>query len=160
MFDARRVCKKVGLVIKEKQEGDTQERFVFGKFHLPDKIYLYTENIEKTERVMADQNLCPFFEGAMLKDLIIAHEIFHSIELKDKKLYTSAIRVPLWRFLGFTYQSGLFAAGEIAAMDFAREITGISYNPFLFDILLLYMKDGEYGAKWAKKVLDLCPPHS
>jgi len=147
------IAENMGMKLIEKTGGDTKERFMFGQFNMPNKISLYVDNIRKTEHMMFDREIDRSLDGVRLRDVIISHELFHSIELTDKTLYTSSVKIPLWRFLGYTHKSGIYALGEIAAMSFARELMDLTLNPFIFDVVLIYMKNDDRGNAATKKIL-------
>ncbi|MFR7450898.1 MAG: hypothetical protein ACLUUL_02195 [Gemmiger sp.] len=72
-----------------------------------------------------------------VRALLLAHEVFHAIEeANESTIYTRTQKLRLWKIFGFANDSTVRAIGEIAAMYFAKELTGSRFNPFLLDPLL------------------------
>lgn len=73
----------------------------------------------------------------LIRQLLIAHEIFHFIEQQQaRSIFTQQKHLRLWS-LGLWHQDcQLQVLGEIAAMAFAQTICDCSFNPFALDVLL------------------------
>lgn len=55
-----------------------------------------------------------------------------------KEIFTQTETIRLWSVGPFHNDSTIIALSEIAAMAFAKEMTQISYAPYLMDVLLVY----------------------
>ena len=71
--------------------------------------------------------------------LLLGHELFHFVEEKYKKeIWTRTYKIELWAPKPLHNRSGVSVLGEIAAMSFAKTLTGISYSPYVMDAFLVY----------------------
>jgi hypothetical protein len=68
-------------------------------------------------------------------------------------IYTRTEKILLWKFFGFKNYSVIRTLGEIGAMAFTKELMGLSYSPFIFDILLYYCYDPASAEKIYQDVL-------
>jgi hypothetical protein len=111
---------------------------IFARYVEPDEVDIFTDGLERAERLIADCSLGGLLGHVDLRSLLLAHEIFHAVEYrKADSIYTKTEKVELWK-RPFSNKSGLVCLGEIAGMEFAREMLGISYSPYVFDVLLMY----------------------
>lgn len=143
-------AEKLGLTISEIEEVNSKDYILFAKFNSPNIISINKNSVKKAEEIINEENLNGLIEDVKIEDILIAHEMFHFIEMNNKEIYTSNTKVMLWKLGPIKYDSGLVALGEIAAMAFAKELLQISYYPNLFDILLVYPHDN----KRAKMLYD------
>jgi hypothetical protein len=151
----REYAENLGITITESNDESSRDYILFAKFNAPDKITVYMNNVRKTEEIVKKENLNRLLDGVKIDDVLIAHEMFHFIENSSKDIYTRRKKIRLWKLGPIVYNSGLVAAGEIAAMAFARELLGLSYYPNLFDILLLLPHDEKKAVALYKEVHDL-----
>lgn len=133
----------LGIKVSKLEDGDSKDYILFAKFNSPNKISIYMKNVRKAEELVEDEKLNMLLDGVKIEDVLIAHEMFHFIEDKNKGIYTRTEKIELWKLGPVKYNSGLVALGEIAAMAFAKELLQLSYYPNLFDILLLYPHNKE-----------------
>lgn len=128
------------LEIKNKEEKSD-----FGYYELAyfedEKIIFNDENIRKIED-MASLNNLPIFEDIEIKDIILAHELYHKIEQVDK-LPTDRVYIT-YKKMGFiTKKVKLKAPSEIGAMAFAKSFLGLEINPLIINYLLAKAYDKE-----------------
>ena len=95
--------------------------------------------INKVEEFIKEDDIKDILGSVNIADVLLLHELFHSIEEKYKnEIYTKTEKIRLWS-LGFIhYNSCLIALSEIAAMSFAFSYSGIKFSPYLLDVLLVY----------------------
>jgi len=146
----RQYAQMLGLIISEIEEKNANDYILFAKFNSPNIISININNVKKGEESVKKENLDLIIEDVKIDEVLIAHEMFHFIEGKNKEIYTSNTKITLWKLGPIKYKSHLIALGEIAAMAFTKELMQISYYPNLFDILLLYSHD----EKRAKMLYD------
>jgi hypothetical protein len=150
MKSCRDYVKNLGLDISEIEERNSDDYILFAKFNSPNKISICINNVKKAEETVKKENLNMLIDEVKIEDVLMAHEMFHFIEGKNKKIYTRKTKIRLWQLGPLKNDSGLVALGEIAAMAFAKELLQLSYYPNLFDILLLHPHD----EKRAKALYD------
>lgn len=140
-------------VIYENTDG-TDNYIVFARYNHPDQVTLYRGNTQKAEQLILTENLTDLLEEANVTSVLLAHELFHHIENMDSSIYTRTEKQLLWKIGPLKVQSRLIALGEIAAMAFARELLGLSYNPHIFDVILLYPHDIDKTQKLTNEILS------
>ena len=70
--------------------------------------------------------------------VLLWHELFHAVELQKKAtIFTQTEKIALWRGPISTIR----CLGEIAAMQFAAAMEGLTYSPYCLDVLLVYGYD-------------------
>lgn len=146
----RQYAQMLGLIISEIEEKNANDYILFAKFNSPNKISININNVKKGEETVDKGNVNLLIGEVKIEEILIAHEMFHFIEGKNKEIYTSITKIMLWKLGPIKYKSRLIALGEIAAMAFTKELLQLSYYPNLFDILLLYSHD----EKRAKMLYD------
>ncbi|HEY8891911.1 MAG TPA: hypothetical protein VIM70_16855 [Clostridium sp.] len=143
-------AKQLGLTISEIDEKNADDYILFAKFNSPNNIFININNVKKVNELVSAENMNILIDEVDIEEVLIAHEMFHFIEGQNKEMYTSNAKIMLWKLGPIKYTSRLIALGEIAAMAFAKELLNLSYNPNLFDVLLLYPHD----EKKAKMLYD------
>jgi len=82
-----------------------------GVFEEPNKIFLYGDNIRKAEKLMGRYK--NILGDIKLKDIILAHEVFHAIEWENSSLYTNTVKVEVLKIIPFRRKGTVLCAGEI-----------------------------------------------
>ena len=59
-------------------------------------------------------------------------------ETYQREIYTQTEKIRLWSLGPLHNDSRIIALSEIAAMAFARELTGLPYAPYVMDVFLVY----------------------
>ena len=137
----KEIIKKMNLKIIEKDSNTTDSYIMFACYNSPNKITIYKKNKILVEKYIFENKLNNKLENVDVEDVLLAHELFHHIEEKNKDIYTRNTKIVLWKIGSYKYKSGLVSIGEIAAMSFAKELLYLNYNPYLFDVLMLYPHD-------------------
>ena len=137
----------------------SENYIVFARFNFPDKVTIYNGNVDKVNQLIRDNDMYELLEYVNIGDVLLAHEMFHLLEEKDHLIYNKTEKIELWKIGPFHNKSGLVAIGEIAAMSFARELVGITYNPYVFDAIMLYPHDKEKSKKLIDEILRIKETH-
>lgn len=137
-MDSSSYAEKLNIDILEVEAHDDGSYILFAKFNDPNKVSVYMESVRKAEALVQSNDLSNLICGVNIKDVLIAHEMFHFIESQKNDIYTRNKKIQLWKLGPIKYKSGLVVLGEIAAMAFAKELLQLDYSPHLFDVLLLY----------------------
>jgi len=138
---------QLGLQIKKEDLEGSDDYIVFAKYNYPKDITLYMKNIEYLEAFIVEKQLQELLENANIENVLLAHEMYHYCEEHWTDMYSKETTIVLWKIGKFSYKSKVIALGEIAAMAFAKELIGLTYNPYLFDSLLLYPHNSEKATK-------------
>ena len=158
--DPDSMLKALGLILVENDAPMTSNRPLFAQF-VPDRrveimgqpIALYSSLYQK-EKEGADASLFPTPQE--VRALLLAHEIFHFVEeCNVKEIYSRTETIRLWEFLFIKWDSTVRAVGEIAAMSFAKVLTGAAYSPFILDVMLLFGYDPKMAESVFQRIMDI-----
>lgn len=134
----------MGLKITEGETKPGAKRLTFAVFTTPNHITIMNTPLRKVANDIKflneeDQKI---FSTGQLRNLLLAHEMFHFIEEKYKKeIYTKNKKILLWSLFGIKNTSTLRSLSEIAGMYFAKEMTGFPYSPMMLDVILFWPFD-------------------
>lgn len=135
-FDIYRLISHLNILLKEEPGESSMDYICFGFFEEPASITLFTNHIKNVVDFIQKYKIKKLWD-VNIKDIILAHEIFHYIEAKDKNLFVNRHRIKLWRLGPYTHTSTLVSSREIAAMSFAKKLLNLSFCPTVLDFLLL-----------------------
>jgi len=113
----------------------------FATYSMKDGITIYADNARLTDELILQYGFEELTGGVKTEELLLAHELFHHVENHTPDLYILKKHILLFKLGWFEHRSRLFCLGEIAAMAFAKELTGLPCSPYLFDVLMLYPKN-------------------
>jgi hypothetical protein len=151
--DIWQLIKEFGIGIKE-EEGDISLNYIyFGAFEESGAITLYIDNIRKGEELIREYKIKELL-NINLKEVILAHELFHYIEARNKKLFVNQYRIKLWKLGPYTHTSLLSCTSEIASMAFAKRLLNLNFCPNVLDVLLLYPHDRNEAKHIYRKIMD------
>ena len=134
----KKIIKRMNIDYIEKNSNVTETYIMFACYNSPNKITIFKKNKTMVEEFIKENDLSSKLEYIDVESVLLAHELFHHIEENNKDIYTKNEKVVLWKIGSYKYKSGLVCIGEIAAMAFAKELLSINYNPYVFDVLMLY----------------------
>lgn len=150
------IARKAGLDVRYPQIPTGGGRVLFAEFEEPGEIRIYQDVLERVEEMMRSEGVESMFEGISIVDVLAAHELFHYVEMRYKdSIFTLNYRKTLWRIGRFRYTSRLASLSEIAAMSFAKSLTGLEYSPCLFDVFLVYAYNREAGGSLYHEIRSL-----
>lgn len=130
---------RMGIPIAYGDEEQIGNRLLFALYDPRNGVFLMNNPIEKFAQLAQAQGIT----AAGTRDVLLAHELFHHIESQNTELYTQKKKIELWKLLFYTHRSNVRALSEIAAMSFAKELLGLSYSPYLYEVLMLWPYDEE-----------------
>lgn len=151
----KEIAKKMNLEITEKDSNGMDSYIMFACYNSPNKITVFMKNIILVEAFINENSLNNKLDNVDIESVLLAHEIFHHIEENNKDIYTRITKIALWKIGSYKYKSGLIALGEIAAMAFAKELLSLNYNPYIFDILMLYPHDKQKTDKLFNEIKEI-----
>lgn len=135
--DIYSVAEEEKLEIKESE--DTPEHFtdtLLGLFQYPNKITIMKKAIHSAVEEGKRQGL--EIDERKAIQTVISHEIFHFLENKNPKDYmTKVTKVTTFHLGPIRLKSKVAVLSEIAAMAFAKRLTGLSFSPYILDYLLM-----------------------
>ncbi|WP_066891707.1 hypothetical protein [Clostridium nigeriense] len=148
----KKIIKRMNIDYIEKNSNVTETYIMFACYNSPNKITIFKKNKTMVEEFIKENDLSSKLEYIDVESVLLAHELFHHIEENNKDIYTKNEKVVLWKIGSYKYKSGLVCIGEIAAMAFAKELLSINYNPYVFDVLMLYPHDKNKATELYKEI--------
>ncbi|OCA85932.1 hypothetical protein A8F94_13875 [Bacillus sp. FJAT-27225] len=124
--------------ISFKESYGTENFIMFACYNSPNSITLFKDNLELVNKFIPEHHLGSMLDQVDVEELLIAHELFHFIEEHEDDIFTKSTKIILWKLGKFQYKSQLTALSEIAAMQFAKDLLAVHFNPFVFDVLMLF----------------------
>lgn len=145
------ISRNLGFTVKTPDTPIGGGHVLFAQYVEPKEITVFMDCIEKAEKLITKEKLQGFFPAADLKDVLMAHELFHGIEYrKRKQIFTQTEKIELWR-RPFSNKSKILCLSEMAAMAFAKRMTGISCSPY---VLLMYCYNEEAAIALYEEILE------
>lgn len=133
------IANALGLQISYPDMPSDTSRVTFAEFVEPNKVMLYKDNLDKADELLEDREVCEILGITQVNQLLLAHEIFHYIEMRDSKsIFTQTEKLDLWAPKPFHNKSTIRCLGEIAGMAFAERLMGLAYSPFVMDVFFVY----------------------
>ena len=95
---SRKIAGELGFTVKTPDTPTGGGHVLFAQYVEPKEITVFMDCIEKAEKLINKEKLQSFFPAADLKDVLMAHELFHGIEYrKRKQIFTQTEKIELWR---------------------------------------------------------------
>lgn len=148
------IARELSVDVKRKSVPGGGGHVIFAQFEEPDQITVFADAAERFREMCAREEIGDLFHGADVEEVLTAHELFHAIEHKRQDvIYTQTEKVELWK-KPFSNRSRIIALSEIAAMAFAKRITGLSYSPYVYDVLLIESYNHEAACALYEEILS------
>lgn len=138
--DPQEMAAAMGMEVSFPEFPEKTDRVLFAEYRKPNCISIYVDAVNKASQLLVLPGVREILtEQLDISRLLLAHELFHSIEEQyQHEIFTKTEKVRLWSLGVFHNDSTVIAFSEIAAMGFAQELMGISYSPYLMDVFLVY----------------------
>lgn len=149
-------AEKLGLDVIFEDRPNDGGFVIFAQYRPPKKILVFNECLRKAEVTLKANPDILHFSKDDIQNVLIAHELFHYVEQSTPNIYTKSKKLELWSFGPFSNKSPISCLSEIAGMAFAKELTGISYSPYLFDLFLVYGYNPPAAYELYKGIVDEC----
>lgn len=138
---------KLGVRVERLPMPDGDGILTFAVFEEPDLIRVYTDNADATQNLIEASGGNEFIGDVDIYEMLLAHELFHVLQLKEPDLYVNQKHVRLWKIGPWIRESRLLSLEEVAAMAFAQELLQMRANPYLYDVLMLLPQATEQAEK-------------
>lgn len=132
------LARQLGLNLSFRSGENSAGTTLFATFEEPDSITINAGNAEATDQLILEEGLEPVTGAIKTAQLLIAHELYHYLELSRPNIYTAQKLITLWKIGPLVNLSRIPCLEEIGAMAFARELVGLKCSAYLFDVLMLY----------------------
>jgi len=151
------IAEKLGLEIEDPDRPSGISRITFAEYIEPNHINIYTDTFTKVQPYIEDEKISTMLgENFGLRNLLIAHEIFHHLEeLNKKEIFTRTEKVDLWAIKPFKNRSPINCLGEIAGMQFAKTLLHMDYSPFVMDVFLVYGYGKEVSSNLYREIMKI-----
>lgn len=149
------LAEKLGVRVERLPMPDGEGILTFAVFEEPDLIRVYTDNAEATRTLIEASGGNEFIGDVDICQMLMAHELFHVLQLREPELYVNEKRIRLWKIGPFVRDSRLLSLEEVAAMAFARELLQMPTTPYLYDVLMLLPQATEQAEKLYRNLLLL-----
>jgi len=130
----------LGLKVEYPDMPQNATRVLFAEFREPNNVYIYMDGVRRGKKLLDDPDVVQAFGGYIsITSILLAHEVFHVVEMKNKKnIWSQTHRIELWTLPFFKNRSRIAVLSEIAAMGFTKAITGIDFSPYVMDAFMVY----------------------
>lgn len=147
---------KMGINVHYPEMPQNTERVLFAEYKAPNNVYIYIDAIKKANDTLNElESKNVLGQDVDIKSILLAHELFHFVEEKNaKEIFTRTEKVELWAPKPLRNRSGIDVLGEIAAMAFARELTGFPYSPYVMDVFLVYGYNPEEASGLYEEIME------
>ncbi len=136
-----RAAQHLGVEIRSEDASPGGGQVLFATFTEPDLITVYRDAVRRGEALMEDAEVAAALPRLDITRILLWHELFHAVELQKKAtIFTQTEKIALWRG-PIPNRSTIRCLGEIAAMQFAAALEGLTYSPYCLDVLLVYGYD-------------------
>jgi hypothetical protein len=115
----------------------------------PPRIRLYTRALVAIDRGLAVPGVAETVGTASAQDVLLAHEIYHHLDLGRPVTLGRRHRVTSLRLGPLHIRTDLPSLAEVAAGRFAATLLGLNCHAKLLDILMLWESDPERARVWA-----------
>jgi len=135
------LAQKLGVKVSYQREVVDSTETIFAYFVEPDTITILLSNAELTDQLLEAESLFETLGSIKSFDLLIAHEMYHYLELITPNIYTAQKHLKLWKIGPFENRSRILCLEEIGAMAFAKELTGLKCSPYIYNVIMLYIRN-------------------
>jgi len=140
------LAQELGAKITMKQMQPTEQIYNFAMFTEPDDILIYKENCDESQEIV-DSVDDERYKNVKIKDMILAHELFHMLQSKYPDLFIFQPHIHLWKILKWENNSKLVSLEEVSAMAFAQSVLNLKVNPYAFDVVMSMSRAPERSKK-------------
>lgn len=152
----RQLAEEAGVPVKLDETVSDGVFTTFATYSIKDGITIFVDNARRTDALIEREGLDDLSGGVKTEDLLLAHEWFHVVEDRTSGLFTQQKHLLLFRIGRFERRSKVLSLGEVAAMNFAKELTGLPTNPYVYDVLMLYAKNPQRARQQFEQIQRVC----
>lgn len=154
-ISCQEMAERLGVRVERLPMPEGTGMLTFAMFHEPDLIQVFTDNAAATELLIRESGGSEFLGEVDICQMLLAHELFHVLQMQHPDLYVNRKHIRLWKIGPFERHSALLSLEEIAAMAFAQEILGLPYTPYVYDVLMLLPQATMEGRKLYERLQQM-----
>jgi len=137
--DPRRIVEMMGLKVIGEDRGIRGTLLTRSEYRPRAKqIVIYRDSLNQLMKEVASEDL-----SDKLMKLLIAHELFHHLEITRKLNIPRLFRIKRWSLGPITIFVKIRAVSEVAAHAFAEELLDLKQSPMVFDYLTYIFYSGK-----------------
>lgn len=153
----KKLAEILGLKVVFRQRPQSSARVLFADFREPDTIHIYEDGILRGNALLKEEQTADAFKQAVdLVSILMAHELFHVLEMRDASMWTRTYRVKLWNLGPVKNMSPVAVLSEIAAMAFAKEMNQLSFSAYVLDAFLVYGYSPKASSALYEEMMAAC----
>lgn len=104
----------------------------------PPQITVYESALQIVSKTMQNSKYAQEINAIQFRELAIAHEIFHHLELHTPGIYTQQ-KILKYKALGiFSQEVSPISSSEVAAVHFSQILTGIQHFPLIYELIIQF----------------------
>ncbi|MCD8197146.1 MAG: hypothetical protein LUE24_08330 [Lachnospiraceae bacterium] len=153
--DCEKLAAGLGITIERLPMPSGMGLITFACYYEPDRIELYEDNAREVQSLLEAAELNDRLGNTSVEDMLLAHELFHVVQSREKTLYINEKHIRLWKLGPILRDSRLVSLEEVAAMEFARTLLNMDYSPYVYDVLMLLPRDPEQAQRLYQKLMRL-----
>jgi hypothetical protein len=143
-----------GLKIRRVKNLVVMEKDLCGWYK--DRVITIAESVVSAARYTIDRfDLADLVECQNIEEIILCHELYHYYE-SILPLFTSTYKLILWKIGPIKNRASLACLSETAAMAFAKKITGVSYSPYMLNILFCWNNSKAGARRLYRRIQEKC----
>ena len=152
-----------GIVSYPSRPGGSRpgSQLIFAQFVEPEKIMIFTDCTNKADEAVEEYGLHQYFSEDSARKILLAHELFHLVELKYKDvIFTRTEKIDLLPLKIIHNWSTIRCLSEMACMRFARELTELPFSPYVLDVFLLYLYEQQKASDLFRAIMRIIFPEA
>lgn len=141
-----------GIQYEVRHENEAFDANYFGYFETPKQIVVFQNNIDLLMKGVKD----PQIRKVDFSKVIFFHEFYHFLE-ESHPVYEK--KVTAFQLGPFKTTGTLDSPSEIAANAFTKQVSGLTFNPLVYDYLSLLASNQKDADRFADKIRSLEGEH-
>ncbi len=148
-----RLTEELGLKVEMVPMKQGQTVYEFAVYTEPDSIRIYEDNAAESQVIV--DSLDDDRVRVDVRDMLLAHEIFHVLQGRTEGLFVNEKHIRLWKLFGYENRSRLVSLEEIAAMYFAKYYLGMRSVPYVYDVIMCMSRNPKKAKELHQAILRL-----
>ena len=155
--DLEKIYSLMNIKLIEDTNGSGFGILYFSMFEPDNTVRIFTEQVENVKKVISSFFGEDILSPGLVRPLLLAHELYHVCENRNKQLFTESYRHLLWQFGPISHRSRVIALSEIGATAFAKTISEVTFNPSILNYALLLSSNPQSAKRLYERVIKFSP---
>ena len=153
--DLDELAAHLGVTVRAAASGVQGPVRVFALYTEPDRIEVDEKNAHLAQSLAERAGLGELMGTATVRDVLLAHELFHVVCRNIEDLPCQERVVPLVSLGPLRRLSRLPTLEEVTAMAFARELCGLGCQPYVLDYVMLLPSRPQAARAYYARIGDI-----